>query len=135
MGFAEAGAIEFLTLSASIGKDEMKGDHWGGGKGNQQEGMIRQEFSGEKGLCSAVEEALLPRSAFGGRGFSGLEVRFVYGRFAWADSRRRSSPPKDDEADYDRDVWAGVVPLKIQHLAPVADPALKAGVELPAYLK
>ncbi len=52
-----------------------------------------------------------------------------------ASAKVRTGPPKDDEADYNRDVWAGVVPLKIQHLVPVADPALKAGVELPVYLK
>ncbi len=47
----------------------------------------------------------------------------------------RSGPPKDDDEDYSLDVWAGVVPLKIQHLTPIADPGLKAGVSLPDYLK
>jgi hypothetical protein len=42
----------------------------------------RQGFSGEKGLWSVAEEALLPRSAFGGGGFSGLEARAVFGGFA-----------------------------------------------------
>jgi len=47
----------------------------------------------------------------------------------------RTGPPKDDEEDYNLDVWAGVVPLQTVRLTPVADPALKVGVELPAYLK
>jgi uncharacterized protein len=52
-----------------------------------------------------------------------------------ASAKIRSGPPKDDAEDYSMDVWAGVVPLKIQHLAPIADPDLKAGVALPNYLK
>ncbi len=52
-----------------------------------------------------------------------------------ASAKIRTGPPKDDEVDYNMDVWAGVVPLKIQHLAPIADPVLKEGVGLPAYLK
>jgi len=52
-----------------------------------------------------------------------------------ASAKVRTGPPKDDEEDYMMDVWAGVVPLKIQHLAPIADPDLKAGVALPSYLK
>jgi nitroimidazol reductase NimA-like FMN-containing flavoprotein (pyridoxamine 5'-phosphate oxidase superfamily) len=52
-----------------------------------------------------------------------------------ASAKIRSGPPKDDAEDSSMDVWAGVVPLKIQHLAPIADPDLKAGVALPNYLK
>ena len=52
-----------------------------------------------------------------------------------ASAKVRTGPPKDDEEDYLLDVWAGVIPLKIQHLTPIADPTLKTGVELPTYLK
>lgn len=52
-----------------------------------------------------------------------------------ASAKVRTGPPKDDEEDYTGDVWAGVVPLKIQHLAPIPDPDLKKGVQLPNYLK
>jgi len=52
-----------------------------------------------------------------------------------ASAKVRTGPPKDDEEDYTLDVWAGVVPLKIQHLEPVADPVLKDGVNLPEYLR
>ena len=41
-----------------------------------------QLFSGEKGLWSVAEEALLPRSAFGGDGLSGLWVDSFCGGFA-----------------------------------------------------
>jgi nitroimidazol reductase NimA-like FMN-containing flavoprotein (pyridoxamine 5'-phosphate oxidase superfamily) len=52
-----------------------------------------------------------------------------------ASAKVRTGPPKDDEEDYGMNVWAGVVPLKIRHLEPVADPELKSGVTLPEYLQ
>lgn len=52
-----------------------------------------------------------------------------------ASGKIRTGPPKDDEEDYSLEVWAGVVPLQLQRLEPVADPLLKAGVETPPYLK
>jgi len=52
-----------------------------------------------------------------------------------ASAKVRTGEPKDDEEDYNLDVWAGVVPLKIQHLEPIADTALKNGMSLPDYLK
>jgi transcriptional regulator with XRE-family HTH domain len=45
-------------------------------------GTIKQGFSGQKGFWSVAKEALLPRSAFGGGGFSGLEAGSVCGGFA-----------------------------------------------------
>ncbi|MFN3840094.1 MAG: pyridoxamine 5'-phosphate oxidase family protein [Cyclobacteriaceae bacterium] len=52
-----------------------------------------------------------------------------------ASAKIRTGPPKDDEDDYDLDIWAGVVPLQIKRLDPVPDPVLKQGVSIPAYLK
>jgi len=52
-----------------------------------------------------------------------------------ASAKVRTGEPKDDEEDYNLDVWAGVVPTKIQHLTPIPDPRLKQGVALPDYLK
>lgn len=46
----------------------------------------------------------------------------------------RSGPPGDDEEDYDLDVWAGEVPLRLVAGNPVPDPRLKSGIEQPAYL-
>ncbi len=43
---------------------------------------VRRGLSGEKGLWSVAEEALLPRSAFGGGRFSVLRMDFVCGGFA-----------------------------------------------------
>lgn len=47
----------------------------------------------------------------------------------------RSGPPKDEPEDYALDVWAGVVPTAIKFGAPVSDPALKPGVDMPENLQ
>lgn len=52
-----------------------------------------------------------------------------------ASAKVRTRGPIDDEGDYSLDVWAGVVPLKLERQQAVADPALKEGVALPAYLQ
>ena len=52
-----------------------------------------------------------------------------------ASAKVRTGGPKDDEEDYELDVWAGVVPLKLERMAPVADEKLKADLEVPSYLK
>jgi nitroimidazol reductase NimA-like FMN-containing flavoprotein (pyridoxamine 5'-phosphate oxidase superfamily) len=54
---------------------------------------------------------------------------------AEASAKVRVGPPKDDDEDYALDVWAGVQPLKLVRQAAEADPALKAGIPLPSYLK
>ncbi len=48
-----------------------------------------------------------------------------------ASAKIRTGPPKDDEADYDLPIWAGVLPLTIQPGAPIDDPRLLAGVTPP----
>ncbi len=52
-----------------------------------------------------------------------------------ASAKVRTGPPKDDAEDYAMDVWAGVQPLKLTKSPLEADPALKPGVPVPAYLK
>jgi nitroimidazol reductase NimA-like FMN-containing flavoprotein (pyridoxamine 5'-phosphate oxidase superfamily) len=54
---------------------------------------------------------------------------------AEASAKIRVGPPKDDEEDYSLDTWAGVQPLNMVRGTPQADPLLKPGVSLPAYLK
>jgi len=52
-----------------------------------------------------------------------------------ASAKVRTGGPNDDQEDYDLNVWAGVVPLKLQRETPVRDNRLKEGIELPVYLK
>lgn len=50
-------------------------------------------------------------------------------------AKERAGPPGDDEEDYELDIWAGEVPLKIVAGEPVDDPRLKPGIQRPAYLE
>lgn len=52
-----------------------------------------------------------------------------------ASAKVRTGPPKDDDEDYQSDIWAGVVPMALERKPPIADEALKQGVSLPDYLK
>ena len=47
----------------------------------------------------------------------------------------RQGPPGDEESDLELPVWAGVLPITRQIGEPVADPLLKAGIEVPEYLR
>ncbi len=47
----------------------------------------------------------------------------------------RTGPPKDDEEDYESDIWAGVLPASLTFGDPVPDPALRLGVPIPAHIK
>jgi nitroimidazol reductase NimA-like FMN-containing flavoprotein (pyridoxamine 5'-phosphate oxidase superfamily) len=47
----------------------------------------------------------------------------------------RSGPPLDDAEDLGLSHWAGVVPLALRAAAPVPDPALPPGAELPAHVR
>jgi hypothetical protein len=50
-----------------------------------------------------------------------------------ASAKVRTGGPKDEDADMDLPVWAGVVPLRSRPLAPVPDGQLVDGVATPAY--
>lgn len=52
-----------------------------------------------------------------------------------AASKVRTGPPADDEEDYTLPIWAGVLPVRSEFLAPVADPRNLEGVELPDHLR
>jgi nitroimidazol reductase NimA-like FMN-containing flavoprotein (pyridoxamine 5'-phosphate oxidase superfamily) len=51
-----------------------------------------------------------------------------------ASAKIRTGPPHDEEEDYALDVWAGVLPLRIFALEPVADPAQAASISCPEYV-
>lgn len=46
----------------------------------------------------------------------------------------RRGPPGDDAEDLDVDVWAGVIPLRVQTLEPIADPLGRQGVAVPDHV-
>ena len=51
-----------------------------------------------------------------------------------ASAKIRTGPPMDDEADYSLPIWAGVIPLRQQAQAPIADPRLAPGIPVPGYV-
>jgi hypothetical protein len=46
----------------------------------------------------------------------------------------RQGDPKDDEEDYDRPVWAGILPLGLVAGAPAPDPRLDPAITMPPYV-
>lgn len=50
-----------------------------------------------------------------------------------ASAKIRTGPPKDEEADYELPIWAGVIPLRLVADAPVPDPKLSSGLETPEH--
>jgi nitroimidazol reductase NimA-like FMN-containing flavoprotein (pyridoxamine 5'-phosphate oxidase superfamily) len=50
-----------------------------------------------------------------------------------ASAKVRTGPPVDDEEDYDLPVWAGVIPLQMIAIEPIADPRLGANIPAPRY--
>lgn len=52
-----------------------------------------------------------------------------------ASAKVRTGPPGDEPEDMMLDVWAGVIPLAVTAGDPVSAPDLKAGVELPGYVR
>jgi len=52
-----------------------------------------------------------------------------------ASAKIRTGPPSDDKSDYDLPIWAGVVPMKTIFEAPILDPVLKDGLEIPKSVK
>ena len=52
-----------------------------------------------------------------------------------ASAKVRTGPPGDEGDDLDLDVWAGVVPFETVRHDPIPDPRLRAGIELPDYLR
>jgi nitroimidazol reductase NimA-like FMN-containing flavoprotein (pyridoxamine 5'-phosphate oxidase superfamily) len=50
-----------------------------------------------------------------------------------ASAKVRTGPPLDDEEDYELDVWAGVIPLRLIANAPIPDPRLPPEIDPPTY--
>ena len=51
-----------------------------------------------------------------------------------ASAKIRTGGPKDDAPDYGLDIWAGVLPMKVQYLDPIADELLKPRIKHPQSL-
>jgi len=82
-------------------------EHLMAGRWNDVRGPTRQELGATSVLEFSIEEA---------------------------SAKIRRGPPKDDEEDYARSTWAGVVPLSLEAKPPVPDPRLTEGTKLPEYI-
>jgi nitroimidazol reductase NimA-like FMN-containing flavoprotein (pyridoxamine 5'-phosphate oxidase superfamily) len=54
---------------------------------------------------------------------------------AEASVKVRTGPPVDDAADYDLDVWAGVLPVHQVFGEPIPDPRLRPGLTVPDHVR
>ena len=52
-----------------------------------------------------------------------------------ASAKVRVGPPRDDEADYDLPIWAGVLPVSTRIGEPESDPRLAPGVDTPSNVR
>ena len=52
-----------------------------------------------------------------------------------ASAKIRTGDPVDDDEDYAMNVWAGVLPLKIEAGTPIDDTKLCAGIEIPDHVR
>lgn len=82
-------------------------EHLLAGRWNDVRGPTRQELAATSVLEFVIEEA---------------------------SAKIRQGPPKDDEEDYARSTWAGVVPMTLDLKTPLADPRLADATPLPPYL-
>ena len=48
-----------------------------------------------------------------------------------ASAKVRTGPPVDDESDYAQDIWAGILPLRVETGEAIPDPALRGDVVIP----
>ena len=53
---------------------------------------------------------------------------------AEASAKVRTGPPKDDEADFELPIWAGLLPLETSGGPPESSPDLLQGIDVPAYI-
>lgn len=60
-----------------------------------------------------------------------LVVEFV---IETATAKVRDVGVNDEPEDYETDVWAGIIPIKLVAESPVPDPELKAGIEIPSHV-
>jgi len=61
-------------------------------------------------------------------------TRVIKLRLDEVSAKVRNGPPVDDEADYQLDCWAGIIPIKTVTLPPEADPKLNARIKQPEFI-
>jgi nitroimidazol reductase NimA-like FMN-containing flavoprotein (pyridoxamine 5'-phosphate oxidase superfamily) len=97
-----------------------------------------EEHDAKREALEAFIEKLLPGRFADVRAPSDKELRATHVvrlPLAEASAKLRTGPPVDEEQDYTRQTWAGVVPVRLAALEPEPDPLLAPAIEPPAYLR
>lgn len=100
-------------------------------------GQLLEEEGAKLAALEAVSEHLLPGRWADARKPTRKELdatAVVAIAIESASAKVRVGPPNDDEEDYALPIWAGVVPYRLQPLAPVVDPRLDGSIVAPPYL-
>ena len=95
-----------------------------------------EDQSEKQAALRAIVEHIVPGRAAHIRGPSANELKataVLALPIDEASAKVRTGPPLDDDEDHAIEVWAGVLPLRTVLGAPEPDPALRAGIELPAH--
>jgi hypothetical protein len=95
-----------------------------------------EDDSEKQAALRAIVEHIVPGRAAHIRGPSANELKataVLALPIDEASAKVRTGPPVDDDEDHAVEVWAGVLPLRTVLGAPEPDPALRAGIELPAH--
>lgn len=101
-------------------------------------GSVIEDEQAKLQALEAFTERLIPGRWQDARPPNALELKqttVIAVQIESASAKLRTGPPGDEADDLDLPVWAGVLPLRQLAGAPLADPQLKPGVELPDYLR
>ena len=91
----------------------------------------------KRSALEAVVEHIVPGRTTEARGPSEADVRSTFVLAVAMDevsAKVREGPPVDNREDHELHVWAGELPLASGTAAPIPDPELRPGIEVPAYL-
>ncbi len=101
-------------------------------------GQLIEAEAEKLAALAVITEHLLPGRGADARQPTALELNattVVEILIESASTKVRTGAPSDDEEDYALPIWAGVLPLRAQWLAPEPDAKLRDGIELPMYLQ
>ena len=101
-------------------------------------GSVIEDEQAKLQALEAFTERLIPGRWQDARTPNAVEVKqttVIAVQIESASAKLRTGPPGDEAEDYDLPVWAGVLPLRQIAGAPLADPQLRPGVELPDYIR
>lgn len=101
-------------------------------------GQVVTNRTEKEAALSALVEQVVPGRAAEVRGPNAKELRatqVLVVPLDEASAKVRTGPPKDARGDYALDIWAGVLPLRLEPLAPIADPRLAADIHVPEHVQ